>query len=135
MDTPSFDWVRARAECSPWKVFKELEQGARDDVDAINSQRQLEDVFKYTVARASETRFSVLCEGVRRRGSVDFLLSDEEIIVNEGESVILKATLTLSNKRQCRLKVNGEELEQWQFRKRALEGLFFRATISGKSNS
>jgi hypothetical protein len=122
-----FDWVSARSECSAWKVFKELEQGASADIDSINSKRQSEDQTKFVLAKYSNDRFSVVYEG--GRGSVDFLLKDEEITVSDGSSVRLRAILTINNKRQCRLKVDGQELEQWQFRKMALEGLFFRTTI------
>jgi hypothetical protein len=128
MDDSVFDWVSARAECSAWKVFKELEQGARGDLDSINSKRQPEDHTKFELAKYGNDRFSILCVGEPKRGSVDFLLKDEEIIVT-GSGVPLTATLTINNKRQCRLKVKGEDLEQWQFRKMALEGLFFRTTI------
>jgi hypothetical protein len=35
------------------------------------------------------------------------------------------ATLTLNNEGECRLLVNGQELEEWQFRKMMWEELFF----------
>jgi hypothetical protein len=128
MDDSVFDWVSARAGCSAWKVFKEIEQGARGDIDSINSKRQPEDRIKFELAKHGNDRFSIICVGEPKRGSVDFLLNNEEIIVSDGSNFRLNATLTINNKRQCRLKVNGEELEQWQFRKRALEGLFFKTT-------
>jgi hypothetical protein len=36
-----------------------------------------------------------------------------------------KATLTLNDMGECRLKINGQEREFWQFRRTALEDLFF----------
>jgi len=43
----------------------------------------------------------------------------------EDDTLILEATLTLNDQRQCRFKLNGQEYESWQIRKRALQKLFF----------
>jgi E3 ubiquitin-protein ligase DOA10 len=120
----NFDWVRERANCSLGKVFKELELGAQGDIDTINSQRNPDDQIKFSLSKSSG-RFAVVRETTSfPLESVDFSLADDEIIVN-GSGVNFTATLTLNNKGQCRLKVNGEELEQWQVRRMALEELFF----------
>lgn len=37
------------------------------------------------------------------------------------------ATLTLNDAGECRLSVEGEQLDRWQFLRRALEPLFFPA--------
>jgi hypothetical protein len=40
--------------------------------------------------------------------------------------VLFRASITLTNGGQCKLRVGEEELEQWQFRRMALEKLFFQ---------
>jgi 16S rRNA U1498 N3-methylase RsmE len=58
--------------------------------------------------------------------SVKFARSGNEIsVLNDDGSIRFKATVTINNDRECRLLVNGQELEEWQFRKMALEPLFF----------
>ena len=46
-------------------------------------------------------------------------------VTAEDDKVLHAATLTLGEDGECRLKLNREELEFWQFRRRALEDLFF----------
>jgi hypothetical protein len=56
---------------------------------------------------------------------VNFSLEGDEIVVCAGNEIILRATITLNNEGRCMLKVDDEELEQWQVRRMALEDLFF----------
>jgi hypothetical protein len=44
--------------------------------------------------------------------------------------VTLEAHLTLNDKGECRLKVNGAECAFWQFRRRALEAMMFDSVPS-----
>ena len=44
---------------------------------------------------------------------------------DDRDKLICSATLTLNRLGKCRLLVNEEELTQWQFRRMALEKLFF----------
>ncbi len=58
--------------------------------------------------------------------SVDFALSKDRInVYNDKDEIMLAATITLNNEGKCRLVVEEEELTQWQFRRMALEKLFF----------
>lgn len=127
--TNGFDWVRARAACSIAKIFKELELGTQNDVDAINSQRPEGVHIKFSVSKVSGDHFSVVREATNFPPiyAVDFALSEDEIHVEGDEriNVDFVATLTLTNKGECRLRVGSEELEQWQVRRKALEQLFF----------
>jgi hypothetical protein len=122
-----FDWVNARAACSLSVVFKELEFGARHDIDAIKVKRpDAEGEFK-VVLDDGQRHFAVIRERRTRTDSVNFTLEDTQIIVkNPGPGgVSFIATLTLNDNGECRLKVNGKELEQWQVRRKALEDLLF----------
>jgi hypothetical protein len=132
----SFDWVRGRAECSLYKVFKELLVGVREDVDTRNSIQPNHNP-KWSVGALSSNRFSVLREentnGCPVNSSVEFILAKDHLeIVDDDEtspvsntSPRLVATITLNNEGLCRLKVGDVELEQWQLRRMALESIFF----------
>ena len=126
----NFNWIKARADCSVAQVFKQLELGARNDVEVANEQRKPEEHHVFSVS-AEPGRFSVV-RGSRsaRPVSVDFSLEGEEMVACVGNEIKLTATITLNNEGRCMLKVNDEELEQWQVRRMALEDLFF-----GKSGS
>jgi hypothetical protein len=121
----NFNWIKARADCSLAQVFKQLELGARNDVDTANAQRMAEDRHKFSIS-TSAGRFSVTRESSRALPlSVDFSLESDEIVVCTGNEIILKATITLNNEGRCMLKVGDEELEQWHVRRMALENFFF----------
>jgi hypothetical protein len=47
------------------------------------------------------------------------------ISVRKDEGVMFEVMLTLNNEGMCRYKINGQECESWQMRKRALWKLFF----------
>lgn len=125
-DGHDFDWVRARAKCSPIQMFKEIEVGVRDDVDAINSQRHPEDRFKFTVIRnSSGNYFTVIREMDNGSQQVAFELTPQGIKITKETGAEILARTTLNAGGQCRLKVDGRELQQWQLRQLALEDLFF----------
>jgi hypothetical protein len=121
----NFDWVGARANCSLAQVFKQLELGARNDVDAANMKRTPQDRYKFSVS-AEHGRFSVTRESNDALPlSVDFSLERTEIVACMGNEIKVKAIIALNNEGRCMLKVNDEELEQWHVRRMALEDLFF----------
>lgn len=121
----NFNWIKARAECSLTQVLRQLELGARNDVDTANAQRMAEDRHKFSIS-ASAGRFSVTRESSRALPlSVDFSSEGDEIVVCAGNEIILKATIALNYEGRCILRVDNEELEQWQVRRMALEDLFF----------
>jgi len=122
------DWVSARGNCHLPDVFKELEHGVRGDIEAVQEFLTNSET-KFSVVKAVNYRFSVnrvddpITSFAR---SVDFALSKGRITVyDEKDAEMFTATLTLSNEGKCRLLVNGEQLTQWQFRRMALEKLFF----------
>jgi len=126
---PNFDWVTARAKCSPSEVFARLESQVEDDIRKRNE-----------VLTESEQRQGVKFHFQRDRNQFSvWTLHDKERvgyaafqIIADGIKVIyldplpsLVGTLTLSNDGECRLKVNGDEYAFWQFRKLALEPILF----------
>jgi hypothetical protein len=119
------DWVKARHECSLLQIFKTLELGVKSDIDAINSLILPGVMMKFNLA-SHGTRFSAICEvNGQYSHSVDFGLKDDEMVVAENNTLKFTARLTLTNSGSCKLQVNGEELEQWQVRRKALENFFF----------
>lgn len=124
------DWVTERANCTAAKVFNELCEAIEIDVLAINTVRGLsaDNVF---LANMSRSGFSIIVgqsQSVPRKVAVIGIEGDRITIEqqwNGGEK--WSATVGLNDEGRCtlRLEDGGTELEQWQFRKRALEGLFF----------
>jgi hypothetical protein len=124
-----FDWVHARSECSLVRVFKELEQGIREDIDIAQSLVPEHYRTKFDIVKAANARFSATRVDdpmAASAHSVDFACGKGKITVyNDKDEIMFAATLTLNNEGKCRLVVNDEEVTQWQFRQRALEKLFF----------
>lgn len=122
-----FDWVKARGECSLVAAFIRLEKSTQEDVDAAN---QLFEKMrrKFAVITHDENSFSVY-EDVQPKRHFTFKLSESHISVvkrRDGrDNVLFSATLTIDKDKQCRFLLGSEELEEWQFRKKALEPLFF----------
>ena len=126
---PNFDWVRERINCSPGGVFEQLALDVRTDVDTMNSQRKPNDQTKIEFVR-NHNRFSVaLLPSNAAFPPINFSIAGEVIRVENGSSIDLTATLTLSDAGECRLRVHGAEKEQWQFRRMALEELFFNSSF------
>lgn len=122
-----FDWVTERANCSTLKVFRSLELGVKADVDKRNAVRKNGEP-KWNIASSPE-RFSGFREGLGEWSPhvIEFALEGDRIAVYSDSADIFGARITINNKGQCRLRVNDQELEEWQFRKKALEDLFFQA--------
>ena len=78
--------------------------------------------------QSSLNSFRVVAQNGARNsilGSVRFVLADDAIEVLHNDLLAFKGVNTLCDDGRCRLKVGDRELDLWQFRKRALEDLFF----------
>jgi hypothetical protein len=126
-DVPvELDWVKVRAACSLAQVFKALALAIQADVEAVNALLKPESGTRFAFVSYEPKRFSVACEVNHcPSDSVNFTWSETEILVSCRDEIIFRASLTLTDSGRCKLKVNGSELEQWQFRRKALEDLFF----------
>ncbi len=122
------NWVAALAQCSLTPVFIRLKAGAEADVRTRTALRQGEAVT-FGVTDHGEMFAVYLDDNSGRTKKVTFTRNPHDITVvaNDGTPEV-KATLTLNNLGECRLLVNGQELEEWQFRKNALGRLFFGAS-------
>jgi hypothetical protein len=121
-----FDWVKARTECSPDIVFERLRMSAKSDAHS-RTQTLLEKNANYGfVVTSHGSTFSVVLQGNGLHRAIVFTKTAEGVdVIDEQDRPLLKATLTLSNECECRLKVSDTELDLWQFRKMALEEFFF----------
>jgi hypothetical protein len=120
------NWVSARATCSIGSLFEQLKIQLKSDIDirqALVKGPPFFFAFRYV---AENNTVAALLEGHRLHESVVFRLNDNAIeVMDKDHKLLLTAAATLNDEGECRLKVGDQELELWQFRKRALENLFF----------
>ena len=117
-----FDWVTARSECSEIAVFEAMKAGAERDAKMRHNLPETKSGYRFVADRDS---FSVVLEGPLGKHIVRFRIENKSITASLDDRPFLKGTVTLSDDGICRLSVEGQDLEFWQFRKRALEHLFF----------
>lgn len=119
-----FDWVTERGKCSSIHVFEQLRAEAKQNVKTYND---LPNTHGVQFSSAADGVFSIT-RSDRRGGHmiVRFTLADDEISIDgQGIDMAMTAALTLNDRGDCRLKVNGQELDRWQLLKRALEPILF----------
>jgi hypothetical protein len=129
---PNFDWVTARAKCSPNDVLLQLESQTEEDIKKRNdlltdSEKKYRVRFHF---QRELNHFSVwTLRDSERLGYASFRADPEGIRVTYVDPhPELIGTLTLSNDGECKLKVNDDEYSFWQFRKLTLEPLLFTLT-------
>ena len=123
-----WDWVTERHACSVRKFFERLRVGAESNVKTRKALRlELVDRGPIEFVSAGDT-FSVT-RTMSPEGpylTVRVILAGQKIRfeVNGGD-IAFEGALTLTDKGECRLNVNGADLDVWQVLKRALEPIFF----------
>jgi hypothetical protein len=123
-----FNWVGARASCLLVGVFEQLKLDVEKDIQVRNSQIPAGKEIRFRLLLNGDNFFVLVAGWDIGNHSVKFVLTDSAIIVRDAEDInVLIASVTLSNDGKCRLLVAGQELELWQFRKTALDELFFRS--------
>src|SRR5579875_1296739 len=118
-----FDWVTALGSCSLGKVFEQLKSQIEQDVDKRNKLREMPSFYKFEVSKDANS-ITILLEGNNVKSkSVKFVKAENVIDVQDeqGAATCHSATVTISNDRECRLRIDGKEYEFWQFRRMALE--------------
>lgn len=124
------DWVRIRAACTIATVFNQLCDGIMGDVQAINSARGLSGDSRFLAEMAGEGTAIVIAQPnlIPRIRVIVRMDSATIAVVRERQykkEETWEATVGLNNEGRCILRLEDVEVEQWQFRKKALEGLFF----------
>jgi hypothetical protein len=121
-----FDWVTARNECSLVAIFEKLKLQLLEDVERRKSQLGDRAYYGFKVITAGNDRVAVVVEGNSIHSSVSFFLVNGAIEVRDKDgNVRIKATPTLSDDGQCRLRIGDQDRELWHLRKIALEDLLF----------
>lgn len=118
-----FDWVTERANCSIDVVFESLKTGVRRDVDTRDGIAETEGRQFKLIDEGDN--FSVVSIWASGRGVIRFVLKKPLITVSGDGQPLMEARLMINDEGRCRLRVKDDELEFWQFRRRALERLFF----------
>lgn len=128
-DVPQeLNWVRLRAECSINMIFEQLIVGVEEDCKVFNEVYQSNALTAYRVyVNSGRDVFGISCELDSRRVVKFYRGRDRIEAKNELTQESFTFTLTLDDEGRCKLKLtaSGEELEQWQIRRRALEGVLF----------
>lgn len=128
---PNFDWVTARSKCTPAGVLSILQLQSKSDVEKRNSiltAQELQYGINFQITTGREV-FRVARTGIVDN-QIDFAMfaqtADGISVSYKDDRLTFAGTLTLSNEGECKLRVaSGEEYSFWQFRKLALEPLFF----------
>jgi len=108
-------------------MFLKLKEGAKGDVEARNSLKRSGENATFRIRLHNGKGFSVIREGEDPFDWVEVSWDKLGIYVKDrDEAVVCKATITLSDEGECKLRLpDGEQLNCWQFRKKILQDLFF----------
>lgn len=122
------NWVKVRAECTIHSVFKKLRCEIEADVSNRNgylTESQIKNGVTFEV-EDKDDGFVVHRKGID--GSVGFAIFGSHIKAI-GSAAAVDATIGMNDNGRCMLRMKESEriveLENWQFRKKALESLFF----------
>jgi hypothetical protein len=131
----SFDWVKARSECSIESVFQILKQVVTSNVESAKTIFSKRSDVTFTVTsldrRFVVTREDSIGSGVKVGCHVTFALSNsaEITVTRDATSVpsvsLFSAKPSFIQNGDCMLEVEGTPLKLWQVSRRALENLFF----------
>jgi hypothetical protein len=121
-----FNWVEKRADCTSHSIFLQLVAGVAEDVKTRNTAGS---DANFASDLTSDKRALVIGQiGVwaRKEKVRIFPLEGKIEVRDEVKNASFSAEVFLNNEGRCKLKLeDGTELEQWQFRRMALEGIFF----------
>jgi len=121
------DWVAKRAACNLAAIYHQLCLEIDNDIIAVNALRDDKEMH---FRRDSLADGSIVIGQPQRipRVTVTIGIVDQTILVrNQAAQEQWSAMVGLSNECRCvlRLVQDKSELETWQFRKKALDALFF----------
>jgi hypothetical protein len=126
-DTPKFDWITKRSQCSFPNVFKDLKLQVEDDVKIRNGLRPDYAPYEFSVTDGGND-FTVLLKAGDFHKSVIFSLAEHAIVVkDDAGNKVFEVILAFNDQGECKLHVNDKELEPWQVRRMALEDLLFHS--------
>jgi hypothetical protein len=119
------NWVEKRAGCNIADVFARLCLEIQDDIIAINAIKYKEFYFQQDSLKDG----SIVIGQPKRTPRVTVMIGvvDQKIMVrDQATQEQWSVTVGLNNEGRCVLRLEDiSELETWQFRKKALDALFF----------
>jgi hypothetical protein len=126
------DWIGVRSRCTAARLFEHLKEQLQKDVEDRQALRPPDNTWYGFHLDIGRNRASVMLEGhgLESEAVVFYLKPNSILIVDGAGKHKFEATPTVNDEGECRLKVNGEERELWQFRKKALEEVFFRPNLT-----
>ena len=129
---PNFDWVTARAKCSPYEMYETLLGAAKENVNARNkslgyADDRLGDRFLPCGVIVHTRSFSVFGPANGDRRSVEFAYTSDSILIEPMLGEKVKVTLSLNDNAVCGLKIGVQILDPWQVLRRFLEPVLFGA--------
>ena len=120
------NWVEKRAACTSDLIFLQLVNGIKEDVKARNITGSSANLV---AELTSDKRVLIVGETgtwARKEQVKVFSLEGKIEVRDEIKNTKFFAEVFLNNEGHCKLRLeDSTELEQWQFRRMALEGLFF----------
>jgi hypothetical protein len=120
------DWVKARAACTAECLFPQLAKDIHSDVKARNS---VDSSKQFAAELLTDRRTLIVGEigtWARREKIRIFHLSGRIEVRDETNGTASSAAVILNDEGRCMFRLDdSSELEQWQFRKKTLEGLLF----------
>jgi hypothetical protein len=119
------NWVERRALCTTRLMLERVKAGVEVDTSARDKMAAGKEAVRFRTFTEAGV-FGVVVEGINIFHTVKFTATTYEITVLQDDEPKFSGTVALGKDGQCRIKVDNEELELWQFRYRALETLFFR---------
>lgn len=127
MSEEYFDWVTTRSQCFVNVAFERLKRHVKRDIEAWKALPN-RDPGQIVPEPQGDDYFTVTKNGRPDAPRVAFTLGHNEVTVESsgrGKQRPFRATLTLNKDRLCRFVVDGQEMEEWQLRQKALDPLFF----------
>jgi hypothetical protein len=121
------DWVSRRADCTIGQVFNKLCNEIEGDLSAINTVRNLSNMDRFIMDKVGDGRTIIIAQPSRFPRVVVKIgvVGDEIEVQDDATRSAWRMGIGLNNEGRCVLKNSDEEIEHWQFRKKALEPLFF----------
>lgn len=120
------DWVSKRAACTTGQVFNKLCNEMESDVISINAARNFKDNPFRLETIGNGTTIVIGQANIPRIVVRIGVVGNEIQVQDDATRSAWQVGIGLNNEGRCVLRDgDGLEMEHWQFRKKALEPLFF----------
>jgi hypothetical protein len=126
MDGTQYNWVTERSKCSLREALLRLQRETEKDVEVRNALRPEGVKYQFSLAPNADAFVVSLSGFGMPSSSVCVRLEKGYIAVyDDARNEMFQARITLNDDGECRFLIDGNERAFWQFRRRALDRLFF----------